>query len=72
MTICDLKPGQRAKVTAVGSEGVFKRRVFDMGITPGVEVTMIKTAPLGDPIEIELRGYHLSLRKAEAMQIEVQ
>ena len=72
MTICDLQPGQHACVVSVGSEGVLKRRIFEMGITPGVKLTMIKVAPLGDPIEIELRGYHLSLRKTEAAQIEIK
>jgi hypothetical protein len=73
MTVIDLKPGQKAAVTAIGTgDPLLKRRILDMGITPGVEITMIKTAPLGDPLEITLRGYQLSLRKNEARQIEVQ
>ena len=73
MTVIDLKPGQKAAVTAIGTgDPSLKRRILDMGITPGVEITMIKTAPLGDPLEITLRGYQLSLRKNEARQIEVQ
>lgn len=72
MTVCDLKSGQEASVVSIGSEGGFRRRIIDMGITPGVRIVMVKAAPLGDPIEIELRGYHLSLRKAEAALIEVE
>lgn len=73
MTVCDLKAGQTATVKSVGTGDVaLKRRIFDMGVTSGVEVTMVKVAPLGDPIEITLRGYQLSLRKADAIQIEVE
>lgn len=76
MTLKDLKPGQKAKVKNIGIEGedmnVFKRRMMDMGITTGVEIEMIKEAPLGDPIEVSLRGYQLSLRKAEAEKIIVE
>ena len=58
--------GERGIVKSVSGEGKIKRRLFDMGITPGVEVYMCKRAPLGDPIEITLRGYELTLRKTEA------
>lgn len=71
MTLRELKPGQVATVSAVSAEGMFKRRIMDMGITTGVEIRMVKVAPLGDPVEVALRGYQLSLRKAEADSIEV-
>ncbi len=58
--------GERGVVKIVLGEGKIKRRLFDMGITPGVEIMLRKKAPLGDPIEISLRGYELTLRKAEA------
>ena len=64
--------GEKAVVTAVRGEGAVRRRLFDMGITPGAEVYLRKKAPLGDPIEISLRGYELTLRKSEAANVEVQ
>ena len=64
--------GERGKVTAVNGEGAIRRRLFDMGITPGAEVYLRKKAPLGDPIEIALRGYELTLRKAEAAHVEIE
>ena len=64
--------GERGKVTAVRGEGAIRRRLFDMGITPGAEVYLRKKALLGDPIEISLRGYELTLRKAEAAQVEME
>ena len=60
------------KVVSIGESRQLKRRIMDMGITPGVEVKVIKVAPLGDPVEINVRGYELSLRKEEAARIEVQ
>jgi len=72
MTLRELKPGQQGKVVSVGSAGSMKRRIMDMGITPGVEIKVVKVAPLGDPIEVTVRGYQLSLRKDEAQQIEMQ
>ncbi len=72
MTLKEMKPGQSGKVTSIGESGPLKRRIMDMGITPGVEVKVVKTAPLGDPVEIRIRGYELSLRKEEAARIEVQ
>lgn len=69
MTLKDLKPGQQGVVASIGTSGPSKRRIMDMGITPGVNVKIIKIAPLGDPIEIHVRGYELSLRKEEAQQI---
>lgn len=70
--LSQLQVGERAKVLAVRGEGVVRRRLFDMGITPGAEVYLRKKAPLGDPIEISLRGYELTLRKAEAAQVEIE
>ena len=58
--------GERGVVKTVGGEGAIRRRLFDMGVTPGAEITLRKKAPLGDPIEVKLRGYELTLRKAEA------
>lgn len=75
MTLKEMKPGQpgqSGKVLSIGESGPLKRRIMDMGITPGVSVKVIKTAPLGDPVEINVRGYELSLRKEEAARIEVQ
>jgi ferrous iron transport protein A len=68
----DLKPGQSGIVTSITSRGPIKRRLIDMGVTPGAEIYIRKTAPLGDPIEIQIRGYELSLRKEEAKDIVVE
>ena len=72
MTLRDLKPGETARVVAVCAEGAFKRRIMDMGITAGVSVKLIKVAPLGDPLEVTVRGYQLSLRKDEAASVQVE
>ena len=64
--------GETGVVKRVSGEGKIKRRLFDMGITPGAEVYMRKRAPLGDPIEVTVRGYELSVRKADAAMIEVE
>ena len=72
MFLSELKVGEKGTVTAVHGEGAIRRRLFDMGITPGTEVYLRKTAPFGDPIEISLRGYELTLRKAEAAQVEIE
>ncbi len=72
MTLKDLKPGQSGTVISIGEKGVMRRRIMDMGVTPGAIVKVIKVAPLGDPIEINIRGYELSLRKEEANQIQVE
>lgn len=71
MTLRDLKPGQQGKVVSVGTAGAMKRRLMDMGVTPGVTDRVVKTAPLGDPVEVTVRGYELSLRKDEAGQVEI-
>lgn len=71
-TLRDLKVGESAKVVKLHGEGAVKRRIMDMGLTRGVEVAVRKVAPLGDPIEVTVRGYELSLRKADAEMIEVE
>ena len=68
-SLSDFKPGEMGVVAKVQGEGRLKRRIFDMGITPGTRITMRKTAPLGDPIELTVKGYELSLRKAEAKYV---
>ena len=72
MTLNDAKIGQTVTVTKITGEGAVKRRIMDMGITKGVEVYVRKVAPLGDPVEVTVRGYELSLRKADSQMIEVQ
>lgn len=72
MTLKELKPGQQGIVASIGTTGQMKRRIMDMGITPGVEIKVVKVAPLGDPIEVNVRGYELSLRKDEAQQIAMK
>ena len=72
MTLKDAKIGQTVTVTKITGEGAVKRRIMDMGITKGVEVYVRKVAPLGDPVEVTVRGYELSLRKADAKLIEVE
>ncbi|MEG0452438.1 MAG: ferrous iron transport protein A [Coprobacillus sp.] len=67
-----VKLNQTVKVVKLHGEGATKRRIMDMGITKGVDVSIRKVAPLGDPIEVTVRGYELSLRKADAQMIEVQ
>lgn len=64
--------GERGVVKSVGGEGRIRRRLFDMGVTPGAQVAMKKRAPLGDPIEITIRGYELTLRKSEAECIDTE
>ena len=71
-TLKDAKIGQTVRVKKLTGEGAVKRRIMDMGITMGVEVYIRMVAPLGDPIEITVRGYELSLRKADAELIEVE
>ena len=71
MTLRDVSVGQTVKVTRLNGDGPVKRRIMDMGITKGVEVYVRNVAPLGDPVEVTVRGYELSLRKADAEMIEV-
>ena len=71
-TLRDAKVGETVKVTKLCGEGAVKRSIMDMGITKGVDVYIRKVAPLGDPIEVSVRGYELSLRKADAEMVEVE
>lgn len=71
-TMKDLKIGERGKVVRLHGEGAVKRRIMDMGITKGVEVFVRKVAPFGDPMEITVRGYELSLRASDAEMIEMK
>ncbi len=71
-TLRQAKIGENVKVVKLHGEGATKRRIMDMGLTRGVEVYIRKVAPLGDPVEITVRGYELSLRKADADMIEVE
>ena len=71
-TLKDASIGQTVKVKKLTGEGPVKRRIMDMGITKGTEVYVRKVAPLGDPVEVNVRGYELSLRKEDAQMIEVQ
>ena len=70
--LSEFKLGESGIIRIVNGAGALRRRLFDMGITPGAEVYLRKKAPLGDPIEIALRGYELTLRKAEAAHVEVR
>ena len=71
-TLKEVKVGETVRVKKLGGEGAVKRRIMDMGITKGVEIYVRKVAPLGDPVEITVRGYELSLRKADAEMVEVE
>lgn len=71
-TLKQVKIGDTVKVVKLHGEGAVKRRIMDMGITKGIEIHVRKVAPLGDPIEVTVRGYELSLRKADAEMIEVE
>lgn len=71
-TLKDVKVGETAKVVKLHGEGAVKRRIMDMGLTKGVELYVRKVAPLGDPMELNVRGYELSVRKGDAEMIEVQ
>ena len=71
-TLRETKCGQIVKVVKIHGEGALKRRIMDMGITKNVEIYIRKVAPLGDPVEVTVRGYELSLRKADAEMVEVQ
>lgn len=68
----DINCGEKVNVTRINAKGPLKRRIMDMGITKGTELTLKKIAPLGDPLEITVRGYELSLRKSDAEMIEVE
>lgn len=72
MTLKEVKPGTTVLVTKVSGEGAIKCRIMDMGITKGIEIYVRKVAPLGDPVEVTVRGYELSVRKADAELIDVE
>ena len=72
MTLRDLKPGDVGIVASLGEKGVARRRLMEMGVTLGAEIKVIKVAPLGDPVEVNIRGYELTLRKSEAEQIKIK
>ena len=72
MTLREVKPGETVIVKKISGEGAIKRRIMDMGITKGIEICVRKVAPLGDPIEITVRNYELSVRKADAELIEIE
>jgi ferrous iron transport protein A len=70
-TLDQLSPGGKARVKRISGQGAVRRRLMDMGLVGGVEIELIKAAPMGDPLEFLLRGYHLSLRKSEAQMVEL-
>jgi ferrous iron transport protein A len=70
--LADLKVGQTARIAAVDGVDEISIRLLEMGLTPGVEIKLLGTAPLGDPLEFELRGYRLSIRKSEALRVAIQ
>ena len=72
MTLNNLKPGKSAVITSVGGSGSLRCRLLDMGLIPKTKVELIKTAPMGDPIEIRVRGYELTIRKSDASEIEIE
>ena len=72
MTLRETKTGQTVTVVKLNGEGAVKRRIMDMGITKGTEIYVRKVAPLGDPVEVTVRGYELSVRKADAEMVEVE
>ncbi|AFP20516.1 ferrous iron transport protein A [Geobacter sulfurreducens] len=72
MNLAKLRPGEKGRITAIGAIGPLKRRLMDMGVLVGEEVRVIKIAPLGDPIEVSIKNYNLSLRKNEAEGIAVE
>jgi len=72
MTLDKLKVGQQGKIKNIGGQGAIRRRLLDLGLTPNTIITIAKVAPLGDPILVNLRGYHLTLRKEEARHVYVE
>ncbi|HSW64824.1 MAG TPA: ferrous iron transport protein A [Dissulfurispiraceae bacterium] len=72
MTLAELRPGQKGRILQIGALGPLKRRLMDMGIVIGEEIVVEKVAPLGDPIEVRIKSYNLSLRKKEAHEIQVE
>jgi len=72
VNLAKLKPGEKGRITGIGAIGPLKRRLMDMGVLTGVEVKVLKVAPMGDPIEVNIKSYNLSLRKKEAEGIAVE
>ncbi len=72
MTLSDIKPGATCTVVRLRDQGATRRRIMDMGITKGAQIRVDKVAPLGDPVDLTVRGYHLSLRKEDLNKIEVE
>ena len=72
MTLKELEIGKSAVIKNVGGEGALRQHFLDMGMIPGAEVTVVKLAPMGDPMELQIHGYELTLRRAEAAQIEIE
>ncbi len=72
MTLSDIKPGMSCTVVRLRDQGATRRRIMDMGITKGAQIRVDKVAPLGDPVDLTVRGYHLSLRKEDLNKIEVE
>ena len=72
LTLDKMEPGSHAKIVATRADGSLRRRIMDMGLLPGERLEMVRRAPFGDPLEIIVKGYHLSLRKEEARRIEVE
>ena len=72
MTLKDLEIGKSAVITAVGGEGALRQHFLDMGVIPGAEITLVKYAPMGDPMELRIHGYELTLRLADAEKIEIE
>lgn len=72
MTLSDIKPGATCTVVRLRDQGATRRRIMDMGITKGAQIRVDKVAPLGDPVDLTVRGYHLSLRKEDLTKIEVE
>jgi len=71
-TLAELEPGEKAKVVRVGGPAAANKRLVEMGLTRGAALTVVRVAPLGDPVEVQVRGYNLSLRKIEAEAVEVK
>ena len=71
MKLSELKPGRSARIEQVGGEGALRQHFLDMGVIPGTDVTLVKLAPMGDPMELRVRGYELTLRVADAEKIQV-
>ena len=72
MTLAELEIGKEAMIVSVGGEGILRRRILDMGLTPRTRVKIVKIAPMGDPLEMTVRGYSLTLRKEDAAKIEIE